>query len=149
MCVLPVSSLHWFTVCPSSTNKRELERGLDELVLDSIKFVDINIWEFFMTMWHLSNQHGTTFVLMLPDYMQFFSLVQQASSLFVDLGKDFQEIRMKKIVFNIEDCFSDSRPQLCPLAEEVEVYYDSYFYTRAGRLCVHKFYSLAVLLSLI
>ena len=57
-----VLSLQWFTVCPSSTNKRELGRGLDELVLDLIKFDDINIREFFMSMRHLSNQHGTTCV---------------------------------------------------------------------------------------
>ena len=105
-------------------------RGLDELVLDSIMFDGIDIREFFTTMGHLSHQHGTTLVL-TPKYYQVFSLYQRE---FVDLGKDFQEIKIKKIVCNMRD-HHDDPPQLSPLAEEVVVNYPRCFYTASGRTC--------------
>ena len=82
-------------------------------------FDDIDIREFFTTMGHLSYQHGTTLVL-TPKYYQVFSLYQRE---FVDLGKDFQEIKIKKIVCNMKDHHDDPRSQLSPLAEEVVVNY--------------------------
>ena len=110
-------------------------RGLDELVLDSIKFDYINVREFFTTIRHLSHQHGTTLVL-TPEYYQLFSWDQQQSTLFVDLGKDFQETKIKKIICNMKDRHTDPRPQLSPLAEEVVVHYDcSRFSTNTGREC--------------
>ena len=109
------------------------ERGLDELVLDSIKFDDVDIKEFFTTMRHLSHQHGTTLVLTPLEYSHLFSRDQQKSSLFVDLGKEFQKTKIKKIVCNMY--YNDPLPQLSPLAEEVVVHYPSYFYTTADRKC--------------
>ena len=106
-------------------------RGLDELVLDSIKFDDVDIKEFFTTMRYL---YGTTLVL-TPEHYHFFSWNQLESNLFVDLGKDFQETKIKKIVCNMKDLDTDPRPQLSPLAEEVVVHYRSYFYTETNRRC--------------
>ena len=89
-------------------------RGLNELVLDSDMFdrIDFDIREFFMTMRHLSHQHGTTLVLTPPKYYQVFFWYQRE---FVNLGKDFQETKIKKIVCNMEDHHDDPRPQLGPL----------------------------------
>ena len=106
-------------------------RGLDELVLDSIKFEDVDIKEFFTTMRYL---YGTTLVL-TPEHYHFFSWDQLESNLFVDLGKDFQETKIKKIVCNMEDHHDDPRPQLGPLAEEVVVNYSRWFHTVSGRKC--------------
>ena len=107
------------------------ERGLDELVLDSITFDDVDIREFFTTMRHLSHQHGTTLVLAQAD--GFFFLNRH--SFFEDLCKDFKETKIKKIVCNKKDFTPDPHPQLSPLAEELVVNYHSYFYTAIGRKC--------------
>ena len=111
-------------------------RGLDELVLDSIKFDDIDIREFFTTMRHLSHQHGTTLVLTPPEKIYYlFPWYEEEASYFVDLGKEFQETKIKKIVCNVNYRCADPRPQLSPLAEEVVVNYRRCFFTKSGREC--------------
>ena len=106
-------------------------RGLDELVLDSIKFDDVDVREFFTTMRYL---YGTTLVL-TPEHYRFFSWDQLESDLFMDLGKDFQETKIRKIVCNMKDLDTDPCPQFSPLAEEVVVHYCNHFYTKSGRRC--------------
>ena len=65
-------------------------RGLDELVLDSIILDHTDIREFFTTIRHLSHQHGTTLVLTSIRY-------REESSIFVGLGKEFQETKSKRL----------------------------------------------------
>ena len=114
-------------------------RGLDELVLYSVRFDYVDVREFFTTMTHLSHQHGTTLVLTPQAGCYYlFSRDQRESSLFADLGKDFQETKIKKIVCKMWYHYTDPdpRPQLSPLAEKVVVYYDyHYFCTAACRNC--------------
>ena len=128
MSVLQVSFLHSRIHCLSKLYQQG--RGLDELVLESILLDHTDIREFFTTIRHLSHQHGTTLVLTPIRY-------REESSIFVDLGKEFQETKIKKIVCNMSDRHTDPHSQLDPLAEEVVVHYPSCFYTTAGRKCYY------------
>ena len=113
--------------CLSKLYRYQQGKGLDELVLDSIMLDHTDIRELFMSMRHLN---GTTLVLTPICY-------QEESSLLVDLGKEFQETKIKKIVCNMTDRHTDPHSQLDPLAEEVVVHYPSCFYTKAGRKCYY------------
>ena len=105
-------------------------RGLEEIILNSIQFEDVNhMKEFFIRVRDLSHSYGTTLVMSSENYQLVAdSSQEEVASLFEDLGKQFQVKKIKKIVFTAhDDNGTDSLLEL--LTEELVFYCNFYFCT--------------------
>ena len=93
------------------------DRGLEELILTAVeldRFDDTQLKEFLIQVRDLSHRYSTTLVLS-PHYFHTIA----AGNFFVDLSKEFQEIKIKNIICNIPDL--DPTPQLELIADAVDV----------------------------
>ena len=101
-------------------------RGLEEIILNSIQFEDVNhMKEFFIRVRDLSHSYGTTLMLSSENNQLIADSSQEVVSLFEDLGKQFQVKKIKKIVFTSRD--NDSLLEL--LTEELVFYCNFSFST--------------------
>ena len=83
-------------------------RGLEELVLNSVEFQNVeHMREFFVRVRDLSHCYGTTLVLSASSYILSnpggLGSREEESSFFADFSKEeFQEKKIKKIIYNME-----------------------------------------------
>ena len=118
-------------------------RGLEELVLNSVKFQNVeHMREFFVRVRDLSHRYGTTLVLSASSYILSNSISrEEESSFFADFSKEeFQEKKIKKIIYKTEHCDFDSTDnESCPesylslLAIEMILYHPVHFWTHHER----------------
>ena len=98
-------------------------RGLEEIILNLVEFDNVDdMKEFFIRVRDLSHSYGTTLVMSSENYQLVADRSQEeVTSLFVDLSKQFQEKKIKKIVFTARDNNeTDSLLEL--LTEEMDFY---------------------------
>ena len=100
-------------------------RGLEELVLNSLQFDDVDVCiirDLFTQVRNLSHHYGTTLSLS-PAYYQILSWSQEESGLLLDLSKEFQEKKIKKVIFNLPPNEHSQPPaHLTLLTEELVVH---------------------------
>ena len=78
-------------------------RGLVELVVNSLQFDDVDVYiirDLFTQVRDVSHHYGTTLSLS-PAYYQILSWNQEESGLLLDLSKEFQVKKIKKVIFNL------------------------------------------------
>ena len=112
-------------------------RGLEELVLNSVKFQNVeHMREFFVRVRDLSHRYGTTLVLSASSYiLSNNSSREEESSFFADFSKEeFQEKMIKKIIYNMEH-YDSTGPEsyLSLLTIEMILYHPVHFCTYHGR----------------
>ena len=102
---------------------------MEELVLNSLKFDDVDVCiirDFFTQVRDLSHHYGTTLSLS-PAYYQILSWNQERSGLLLDLSKEFQEKKIKKVICNMPpDELSQPPANLTLLTEELVVHRADY-----------------------
>ena len=120
----------------------EQGRGLEELVLNSVKFYDRDhMKEFFIRVRDLSHRYGTTLVLSNSfDVLFCNSSVEEESSFFAEFSKEeFQEKKIKKIIYTIQhydfdNMYTASELNLGLLAAEMALHHPVRLRTSRGRI---------------
>ena len=105
-------------------------RGLEELVLNSLKFDDVDVCiirDFFTQVRDLSHHYGTTLSLS-PAYYQILSWSQEERGLLLDLSKEFQVKKIKKVICNMPlNELSQPPANLTLLTEELVVHHADHY----------------------